>query len=58
MIADVNHDGIPDVVFTCASYVLVMLGNGDGTFQSPAFYAAISNSQSPAVVADLNGDAP
>ena len=54
VIADVNHDGKPDVVFICEDYIAVMTGKGDGTFQSPAYYAV--NSLSPVVVADLNGD--
>lgn len=44
--ADLNGDGKPDLVFgpfqmlETASGVLVALGNGDGTFQAPAFFSA------------------
>lgn len=68
-LADVNQDGKMDIVaLNCASrsasecgdgngVVAVLLGNGDGTFQSPI----ISNSGGPRLgsgmaVADLNGD--
>ncbi|MEQ1858899.1 MAG: VCBS repeat-containing protein [Chthoniobacteraceae bacterium] len=57
---DVNGDGKPDIV-TANSYasggysVSVLLGNGDGTFQSPQNFATGSNPQSVAL-ADVNGD--
>ena len=55
--ADVNGDGIPDVVLGSysSSNVTVLLGNGNGTFQNPATFAANSRSLSVAV-ADVNGD--
>jgi hypothetical protein len=34
-VADVNGDGIPDLVFSTRSGILERLGNGDGTFQDP-----------------------
>ena len=34
-LADVNADGMRDLVATSNSGVSVLLGNGDGTFQSP-----------------------
>jgi hypothetical protein len=59
-VGDFNGDGLPDLVF--ASRVLniptqvgVMLGNPNGTFQSPASYAVGAIPRSP-VLADLNGD--
>ncbi|WP_158750818.1 VCBS repeat-containing protein [Acidobacterium sp. S8] len=51
--ADVNNDKKLDLVFSCNGYLTVQLGNGDGTFQTPAYFAI--NSGAP-VFADLNGD--
>lgn len=58
--ADFNSDGVPDLVFSSIvmnspTQVGLMLGNGDGTFQSPPSYAAGSLPRSP-VLADFNGD--
>ena len=53
-VGDVNNDKKPDVVFTCNGYVTVLFGNGDGTFQGPAYYA-VNTIGSPTLV-DLNGD--
>src|SRR5580692_1976857 len=57
--ADMNVDKKLDLVLTCSSgYVVVMFGNGDGTFQTPAYYAVsgVSASTGSAVPVDLNGD--
>jgi uncharacterized protein (TIGR03437 family) len=56
-VADVNGDHKPDLVLTTqlANAVLVLLGNGDGTFQ-PAMTAASPLSPTTLAVADLNGD--
>jgi len=60
-IADVNGDGKPDLVlgpytFASSSSIAVMLGNGDGTFQSPV-NSSLDRVDTPRmVVADLNGD--
>lgn len=57
--ADVNTDKNVDLVLTCSNgYVVVMLGKGDGTFQTPAYYAVsgVSASTGSAVTVDLNGD--
>jgi Bacterial Ig-like domain (group 3)/FG-GAP-like repeat/FG-GAP repeat len=56
--ADMNVDKKLDLVLTCSSgYVVVMFGNGDGTFQTPAYYAvSVSASTGSAVSVDLNGD--
>ena len=70
VIADVNHDGFPDVIVSniCASInpngtcnsggeLSVLLGNGDGTFQTPvAYYTCCGAPNSSVAVADLNGD--
>jgi hypothetical protein len=67
-IADVNGDGIPDVVIVelCQSYsrgncvgtgpVNVMLGNGDGTFQKAVVYHSGGYLGSALAIADVNGD--
>jgi len=55
---DVNGDGKPDLVATTSGSqtgeIAVVLGNGDGTFQSPVFYST-GSSQTPTilVLADL-----
>jgi len=66
-VADMNGDGKPDVVVAnectptnCSllsgtGLVSVLLGNGDGTFQSAVTYNAGGNAYSVAV-GDLNGD--
>jgi hypothetical protein len=66
VIADVNGDGVPDLVVgnTCGSSttcstagtVGVLLGNGDGTFQTPVSYPSGGSSPFQAVVADVNAD--
>ena len=62
--ADFNGDGVPDLVFVNGlSGVLVLLGNGDGTFgQTPDYTLSglpdpvSSNSLGTAVAGDFNGD--
>lgn len=56
-VADLNGDGIPDVVVTNAdsSDVSVLLGRGDGTFEPQRRYDATSAPISVAI-GDLNGD--
>ena len=51
--ADVNNDKKLDLVFSCNGSITIQLGNGDGTFQTPAYFAV--NAQMPILV-DLNGD--
>jgi hypothetical protein len=55
--ADVNGDGILDLVYTNADYgsVGVLLGNGNGSFGLPSEYPAGGNTKGLAV-ADVNGD--
>jgi hypothetical protein len=64
-VADVNGDGKPDMVVTnwCASSsnctngsVSVLLGNGDGTFQTAVSYGSGGNEAFSVAVADVNGD--
>ena len=51
--ADLNGDGKPDLVIAGAK-IAVLLGNGDGNFQTPLDYFATSAAD--VLVADLNGD--
>ncbi len=54
--ADMNKDNKLDLVLTCANgNVAVLLGNGDGSFQGPAYYA-VSGLKTLAPPVDLNGD--
>jgi hypothetical protein len=64
-VGDVNGDGVPDLVVAsqCASSttcgtgaVSVLLGNGDGTFQSPIPYSTGTGSSFFVVTGDFNGD--
>jgi hypothetical protein len=53
--ADMNKDNKLDLVLSCpAGYVAVLIGNGDGSFQGPA-YSAVSAPVTLTPV-DLNGD--
>jgi hypothetical protein len=63
VVRDVNGDGKPDLlvldqcVGSCASGGLsVLLGNGDGTFQTAIVYPSSGNSSQGIAAADLNGD--
>jgi uncharacterized protein (UPF0548 family) len=64
-VADVNNDGIPDLLLAnnCASdtncnngTVSVLLGNGNGTFQTAVPYASGGLYAQSVAVADVNGD--
>jgi hypothetical protein len=65
VIADLNGDGIPDVLVanTCASSsdctsgtVSVLLGKGNGAFKSPVTYRSGGQVAVSIAVADVNGD--
>lgn len=57
-VADVNGDGKPDLLVTTSycSQVEVLLGNGNGTFQSGVYYGTGGVIASSVTVADVNGD--
>ncbi len=56
-VGDFNRDGIQDLVATNSGLnnVAVILGNGDGSFQAPSYYA-VGNAPWNVVVGDLNKD--
>ena len=56
-VADVNGDGVPDIITAnfIDNSVSVLLGNGDGSFQNQRMFAAGQAPYSVAV-ADVNGD--
>jgi Bacterial Ig-like domain (group 3)/FG-GAP-like repeat/FG-GAP repeat len=56
-VADLNGDGIPDLVISDAfSSVAVLIGNGDGTFQAPTVYTEDFYVTGGVAIADFNGD--
>ncbi len=56
-VADVNGDGIPDVVTAYETAIYTLLGNGDGTFRDgPAGIPGGGHSVNALVPIDLNGD--
>jgi hypothetical protein len=54
-VADVNGDGIPDIVVGNGGNLGVLLGNGDGTFQ-PAVTLNVSYAAASVALADLTGN--
>src|SRR6266568_3692398 len=54
-VGDFNGDGKPDLAAVNVSGLIVLLGNGDGTFQAAASYTVGDNPRS-VTVGDFNGD--
>jgi hypothetical protein len=63
-IGDVNGDGIPDLAVanqiqgdgSLGGVVSVLLGNGNGTFQSPVSYLSGGGAANSVVIVDVNND--
>jgi hypothetical protein len=56
-IGDLNGDGVPDLVVSVTDDgVGVLLGNGNGTFQAPVFYASGGGFPFSVAIADVNND--
>jgi hypothetical protein len=55
-VSDFNSDGKPDILEQGTGTLLVLLGNGDGTFQKTAISSAIGTTLTGLAAADLNGD--
>jgi len=64
-IGDVNGDGKPDLIGTIVCFVTtncingsvgVLLGNGDGTFQSVVRYPSNGTNANSVAITDINGD--
>ncbi|MBN8548757.1 MAG: VCBS repeat-containing protein [Deltaproteobacteria bacterium] len=53
---DINYDGIKDLIALTSSAILVLNGNGDGTFQNATSISASSVSDTTLQVVDLDGD--
>ncbi|MDA8082726.1 MAG: FG-GAP-like repeat-containing protein [Nitrospiraceae bacterium] len=55
--SDLNGDAIPDIVTldNGENKIAVLIGNGDGTFRAPVYYATGANPQDMAIT-DLNND--
>ena len=55
-VGDVNGDGKPDLLVTNTDRVGVLLGHGDGTFQTAVAYPSGGDRCHSVAVADVNGD--
>jgi len=55
-LADVNNDGLLDIVSTARTKVSVLLGKGNGTFSEPVLSAAAAATTEHVLVADLDKD--
>jgi hypothetical protein len=55
-VADVSGDGKPDIVVANSDTVGVLLGNGDGTFQTAVTYSSGGYEANSVAIADVNGD--
>ena len=56
--ADVNHDGKIDAISNAcyAGTVVVLLGNGDGTFRAGPVYSTVSSTTCNFAIGDVDGD--
>ncbi|HEY7337559.1 MAG TPA: VCBS repeat-containing protein [Bryobacteraceae bacterium] len=54
-IADLNHDGKPDIVLRAGDSLFAYLGNGDGSFQTPT-ETVLSADTYGSLIGDFNGD--
>src|ERR1700734_113896 len=56
-VGDTNQDAIPDIVINNHGTIVVMLGNGDGTFRTgPSTNTVLTGGSEGFALADLNGD--
>jgi hypothetical protein len=63
-IADVNHDGHPDLVVSCYAFCpggggggfSVLLNTGHGSFGTPTFYGGLPEGVNGIAIGDVNGD--
>src|SRR3984957_339558 len=62
-VADLNGDGKQDLVLSDGNSlygnpgaVSILLGNGDGTFQTEVTYSTNTNGASSVAIGDVNGD--
>lgn len=58
LVSDFNGDGNPDLAYCTDSSIGILLGNGDGTFQSPTYYNVTSAAEGSFTFAagDFNSD--
>ena len=55
LVSDFNGDGNLDIAFCTATSIGILLGNGNGTFQSPTYYD-VSSSSFTIAAGDFNSD--
>ncbi|MGH9642086.1 MAG: FG-GAP repeat domain-containing protein, partial [Terriglobales bacterium] len=55
-VADLNGDGYADLVVADQEAVIVLLGNGNGSFQGPVSYSSGGYEAFSVAVGDVNGD--
>jgi len=56
VLADVNGDGIPDLLMGDADQITVAIGIGDGSFQTPSLILSGATAEKGIAVGDFNGD--
>jgi hypothetical protein len=55
-VADLNHDGRPDIIALDSSGIHIRFGNGDGTFRDDAAYPIANLGQATLAIGDLDQD--